>query len=431
MQASNEMGFLIISEGGDGLGLATRLQDEGHPVSMFIKDGVLSCRGENLVPKGERVEFQPVMVADCTGSGIILDQYRDSGVPTFGGSSFADRLETDRKFASSIFRECKIRQPKSRKFSSFQDAKAFILEQDEADRIVFKPEGSNSGNIPSYVSDDRDDMLRMLNFYEKKLGSEAEFVIQEFIKGVAVSSEGWYARDHFVMPFNHTLERKQSWNDDLGSSGGCSGNVVWACGDNGCPLCMGLYKLEHILAENLYCGPIDINAVVSEDGEPYALEFTPRFGYDAFPTLLYGLFDGDFGRFIRECATGDASGDMPLRDGYAAGVRLSLPPWPSEEFNTQGDVYVGLDKSDLSEGRFFPYELSFNKDTKEFRTSKGVGIVGVAVGYGDSVEGAFDEAYRFLKRLKLPNKQYRTDLISVFQKDLRYLSRHLTSEIKA
>jgi phosphoribosylamine--glycine ligase len=413
-----DMGFLIISEGGDGLGLAIRLQQEGHKTSMYIRDSLAEQRGEGLVAKGEVPEFNPIYLADCTGAGSLLDSYRDTDRRTFGGSQIADNLECDRTFSSRIFNECGIRQPYSETFNNWDEAEEFLNGNDT--KYVFKPEGKLSGNLPSYVPNDNDELIGMFEQFKGIIGpNEPEFVLQEFISGTCISSEIWAAKGKIIKPTNHTLERKQFLNEDLGPSGGCTGNVVWRCNDINCQLCENLYKLEGFLEETQWTGPIDINTVVSKEGKEYALEFTPRFGYDAFPTLLLGLFDGDFGSFIHSCCRGD-NGDQPLKDGFAAGVRVSLPPWPSEEFHGKANVQLrGLRESDFD--RFYPYEVGLQKDS--FVSSGGVGIIGVCVGYGRDFEEAFEEAYKMVWKLEVPDLQYRTDFVEIFKKDLMMLRR--------
>lgn len=419
--------FFIISEGGDGLGLAIRLKEEGHRVAIQIKDSRLEERGENLVEKDTLQGYNPIIIADCTGSGSILDAYRDAGGYTFGGSQVADRLEGDRSFASKVFSEAGIQEPDSESFTSWEDGEAFAAQQADK-RLVFKPEGKWSGNLPSYVSRDLDDLLNYMKQIRSTIGeAEPEFVLQEYIDGTCISSEAWYAKDHFILPTNHTLERKQFMCGDIGPSGGCTGNVVWRCEEGDCPLCRNLERLSSFLEENAYCGCIDINFVISKEGEAYALEFTPRFGYDAFPTLLYGLFDENFGNFIESCAKGRGPYTMPLRPGFAAGVRVSEPPWPSEDYKSKANLSIrGLRRDNLE--KFYVYEVSSRENS--LVTSGGVGIIGVAIGYSEnSIEEAFEDAYKVCREIQLQDKQYRTDLSDVFKSDLRKLKRSLEVSI--
>jgi phosphoribosylamine-glycine ligase len=418
--------FYLISEGGDGLGLAIRLKEEGHNVAITIKDSRLEDRGENLVEKDTLPGFGSIILADCTGSGPIFDAFREAGGYTYGGSQIADRLESDRSFASQTFSEAGIEEPNSESFKSWEEGEAFIADMSEDIRLVFKPEGKWSGNLPSYVSKDSEDLLGYMKTARSIIGeAEPEFVLQEFIEGICISSEAWYAKDHFILPTNHTLERKQFLCGDLGPSGGCTGNIVWRCDESNCPLCRSLEKLSGFLEKHQYNGCIDINSVVSKEGEIYALEFTPRFGYDAFPTLLYGLFDGDFGDFIESCAKGRGPNEMPLRPGFAAGVRISNPPWPSEDFKSKANIPIRGLRGDSFES-FYPYEVSKREDG--LVTSGGVGIIGVAIGYSESsIEEAFEDAYKVCKKIQLQDSQYRTDLSDVLKSDLRKLTRSFNS----
>lgn len=418
---NKDMGFLIISEGGDGLGLALRLQEEGHKVSMSIKDPIAEQRGEGLIEKNATPEFKPVLLADCTGSGALLDSYRANDGDIFGGSGIADKLESDRKYASEVFKKARIKEPFSKGFTDWESAFEFIQNWDEDSKLVFKPEGKYSGVVPSYVPHDNEELMEMLEHYKGIIGNEPEFTLQEFVEGVCISSEVWCSKGKLLRPTNHTLERKQLMNDDLGPSGGCTGNVVWACLEEDCSLCANLVKLKDFLEENQWTGPIDINTVVSKEGEIYALEFTPRLGYDSFPTLLLGLFEGNFGSFVYDSTKGSTS-PMPLRSDYASGIRVSTAPWPSEDFHAKSGIPLrGLRGSDFD--RFYPYEVSLQNGKQV--TSGGYGIIGVCVGYGDTIEASFDEAYKLAYKLRIPEKQMRTDLDKIFEKEVRQIERSL------
>lgn len=410
--------FLILSEAADGCGLALRLKREGHEAKLWIRDSDSASSGHGIVDYASEYSFGQTVVADCTGSGVLLDKFHESGVPIFGGSTFADRLESDRELSDGIFRDAGIPVPDSERINDWDSAHKLIEKIGQsAGRVVLKPEGHLSGVLPSYVAYDLEDARKTLEHWKTTVGGEnASLTIQEFIPGIAISTEGWFnGKEWLPGMFNHTIERKQVMNDDLGPSGGCSGNVVWKCDWTDPLVKNGLLKITPLLEKHRYIGAIDINAVVTDSGF-YALEFTPRFGYDAFPTLLLGLCDFDFGAFLEDCARGYES-DVSLREGFSAGVRISIPPWPDEKKATGKHVPVdGFKEADWL--NFYPYDVQMNED-KELETAGGYGIVGVFNGTGETIGEAFARAYVLCERMRIPNKQYRTDLAEVCLRDYR------------
>ena len=368
--------FLIISEGGDGIGLAMRLHAEGNEVRIWIRETEAEKRGTGLVEHAKDNSFGECVIADCTGAGPLLDHIRDNNHRVFGGSALADRLESDREFATQVMEQAGIKTPKSKSFTDWDTAEEFIKVAEE--RLVFKPEGSLSGIVPSYCPSDNEELLGSIEYFKTLIGpTKPEFTLQEFIEGTCVSTEGWFDGRKFIRPFNHTIERKHLMAGDIGPSGGCVGNIVWPVGDE-CPIVQAtVLRLEEFLATHEYRGAIDVNAVVNDEG-CYALEFTPRFGYDAFPTFLYSLYTGDFGSFIWSCCEGNAPDFMDVADRFGAGIRLSQPPWPTEKYDAEAGVPIrGLKQADLVDF-FYPYEVSENDG--RLTTSGGVGVVGVCKG---------------------------------------------------
>jgi phosphoribosylamine--glycine ligase len=411
------MKFFIVSEGGDGVGFALKLEEEGHEVSLYVRDDEVAHRGRGLLrgPTPGDLTWGTVVVADCTGNGVWCDTLRAAGYSVVGGSKVADKLESDRAFATEVMNTCGIETPKTEFFTDWEQAREYT--RNSEDRLVFKPEGELSGVVPSYVSYDKDDMLEMLDIFAGQSSKAVPaFALQQFIEGICVSTECWHNALGVLRPFNHTIERKQLMNNDLGPSGGCSGNIVWAC--NGCAICDAtVLKLTDFLSSTQWTGPIDVNAVVTDD-TVYGLEFTPRFGYDATPTLLLALLADELGDFLASCALGTAT-EMNLKEGFAVGLRVSVPPWPTEKFSaTEGTPLRGL----RSFERFYPYDVMLDSDGN-LCTSGGYGITGVALGHGSKIDEAFADAESVARKLRLADKQYRTDLAEVFSKDFRKLTR--------
>lgn len=418
--------FLILSDAGDGVGLALRLKLEGHDAKIKIFDRMHDTQGKGLVDYSDAYQMGQTVIADCTGFGEIMDSFRDAGIRTFGGGSFADKLEANRQFAEEVMYKARIETPKSVSVKTWDDAaKQAIRLAETSGKVVLKPEGALSGVIPSYVASDDKEALSMLKQFEKECGSDdVELTVQEFIEGIAVSSEGWFNGFEWVDGmFNHTIERKQFLDGDLGSSGGCTGNVVWPCDANDPLVKQTLTKLTEVLREHRYVGAIDINCVVNEGGI-YGLEFTPRFGYDALPTLLHSLSAFDFGVFVDSCARGDA-GIFSLLPGFAGGVRLSIPPWPNEKYHNEDSVTLrGFD--DAAREYFYPYGVMLAGE--ELVSTHGVGVLGVMNYEGRSIGQAMACVYYQIKKLKIPNLQYRTDLTEQFLKDYRELRSILSDE---
>lgn len=419
--------FLLLSEDGSSTGLALRLQAEGHSVKTWMRDPLFKNVGKGLIDHADTYEFGQIIVPECIGFGPLLDIYRDNGVRSFAGSLFADHLEEDRSLAEGLMHSCDIATPQSRRVTSWSEARSVAEEfasKNEEGKVVVKPEGKLSGIVPSYVASSPEDVHSMLKSYEHQTSTtEPELIIQEFIKGVVVSTEGWFNGEEWVEGlFNHTLENKKILNDDLGPSEGCAGNVVWACGVDDPIVKQTLTKLTKALREARYVGPFDINCVVNEEGL-YALEFTPRFGYDAFPTLLYTLCRFDFGLFMDSCSS-NASCSEVLEGGFGAGVRLTLPS--SDEH--QGAVQIkGFDKKDLQ--WFYPYHICSDKK-RGLESVKEGSLLGVVNGHGDSIGEAFARAYLLCSKAQIRDVQFRSDLAESCLRDYRELERILFEDGK-
>jgi len=416
--------YLLLSEAGDGVGLASRLKLEGHDARLWARESTAEQHGKGLIDFAEGHQSGEIILADCTGFGILMDQFRDEGRLTFAGSTFADQLEADRQFAEDVMKKAGIAVPKSKRARSWEEARKAVEELADGGKVALKPEGALSGNLPSYVASDPEDAAKMLEQFERThMQGEIELTVQEFVPGVAVSTEGWFNGEEWLDGmFNHTIERKQFLAGDLGPSGGCSGNVVWKCDRRDPILEETLLRVTELLRERRYCGPIDINCVVNEKGV-FGLEWTPRFGYDALPTLLCGLCEFDFGAFVSDCAREEMP-DVKLSEGFAAGVRLTLPPYPSTRHESQEGVPLrGFEEKD--ERWFYPYNVRLNGE--ELESSGGFGVLGVVNGRGGVIGEAFARAYEICSRLKIPEVQYRMDLAEAILKDYREFKSILTA----
>lgn len=400
------------------MGVALRVLQEGNHVSFWSVDPVAKSVGKGLLDTPDKMSIGPgdLVVFDMTGLGWLADMLRWQGYRVIGGSKIMDRMEEDRRYAFEIMEQCGIRTPEYQSFNSWKDGLEFAASF--GDKAVFKPSGDLAENCSSMVCD-KGQLAEEIEMLSKQFPDGSQYEIQEYVKGIDISTEGWFNGKTWVEPFNHTLETKKFMDGDLGPSEGCTGNIVWATPSED-PLVQSLlFPLTPFLQEHHYVGPIDVNAIMTEDG-PYALEFTPRFGYDAFPTLAYELLDGDVGGFLNLVEQGDVSYSL-VKDGIAAGLRLSIPPWPNQEHHAPEGIKLGGIR-DWS--HFCPMNVRLGKDI-DLESAGAWGIIGILTGYGKNPEQAFEQPYKMAEKIKLSQKQFRHDLPEYFTSRFRKVSREV------
>lgn len=417
--------FLFLSNTGDGFSLALNLRGHGYDVAGWVRKKTSRQNFDGIIRKVERwedwLDEQTIIIFDSTGGGKLADRLRSKGHFVLGGSAFADQIEFDRGHAFAMLEEVGVLVPKSNTFYDWDDGRNFAQKTEK--RLVFKPAGelSNDKAVGTYVASDAQDLVEMLEYFQSVATKSVEFELQEFVEdSVALSTEGWFNGEDWLWPFNHTSERKALMNENLGPSMGCSGNVVWPCLRMNQIIDNGIGRMTDILRRENYIGPIDLNTAVTPEGKVYALEFTPRFGYDALPALmkLYGGDDGCLGPLLISLARGERPTEMVFKGGFAAGVHVSIPPYPSDEFKHSGGVPIrGFAKGDLP--NLYWYDVMLNEKS-QLVSAPDCGAGFVTLGWGTSIMEAFSVPYMLANRAKVPEKQFRTDLVKEMRGDYSF-----------
>jgi phosphoribosylamine--glycine ligase len=401
-----------LSDCGDGCGLLKRIQDEGNECTVQIEDTNYAAAYDGILKRSKGAPSGAIVIVDTSGMGGKADNLKKRGFKVFGGSSFADKLEEERDFGLSFMQKHGIEIPDTKKFKTFTEAIDWVKDQDDENKYVFKPNGKDLPCRLTYCATDNEDLLSYLRFVQRHFDWKIDdFVLQTFIEGPIVSTEYWVGPNGFIEPANHTVEVKKFLNDNIGPSTGCQGNLVWVA-DNDSVVGL-LDEVEEDLIRENYIGPIDLNVILSESG-PKGLEWTPRFGLDAMPTLL-SIVEGDIGQLIADIVNGQTN-EMDLVDMIAGGIRLTIPPYPIEPTT---DVKKVLDQSpnmgvpirDLDEESTYFYEIMIQDG--EMVHSPGTGVIGVVIDRDEDPEDCLGRPYQVLDQCRVPDKQYRTDLRDV------------------
>jgi len=410
------MKFSMISQCGEGAGVLLQLQEEGNDVELYIEEKLYDTVYDGILPKSydlNNIDEDSIVIFDMSGNGGLADELKKDGFKVFGASEFADDLETDRQFGLDIMRRCGIKLPETEEFESFEDAGPY-LDKHPDKRFVFKPSGKMPCKL-TYCSENNEELLKYMTFVNEQFGDKIDsFVLQEFIKGDVVSTEIFFDGDKIVGIPNHTVEVKKFMNDDLGPSTGCMGNIVWLAEDSKIAR-EGVELIEDMLRKENYVGQCDLNTVVNEQGI-WGLEWTPRFGYDATPVYLK-MLGIEYGKFFSDIVNGDAT-NWPHCKESMCGIRFTIPPFPAEPEGEEDEEEVqrvlanfgvpihGIETFNKD---LYLYEVMKN-DNGEYVHSDGLGVIGLAIKENPK------HCYEILEKIKIPDKQYRTDLVEVLTK---------------
>ena len=420
------MKIALSSYSGYGAWWATVLRMDGHKVDYHVSESKFSNVLGGISPRAIVKEHDgrqsdsnigypdysryDLSVFDLTGRDrqAIYSGLRS---PTIGDGFTNKLLEEDRLFGIQLMEDAGIDVPPYETFTDASAAKAFVRETGK--RYVYKPNGGqDQDTATTYVSRDSADMLEYIDKLFL-LSKGAPFLLQEFKPGIEVSVEGWFNGDDFYC-MNCTLEEKKFMNDGIGPNTGCAGNLVFSLSAESRVFTEGLKRARAVLQQYGYRGMIDLNTIATED-KLYGLEWTPRFGYDASATL-YNMYGGDFGELLLRTATGGIP-EQKWKAEFGATTRITVPPYPTEIrlAKLKGVPIKGLDTKDDDALRS-TYLYDVMAEGNDLVCAGTNGFIGVPIATANSAPMAFDRLEARMKKINIPDMQYRTDLKSTIQK---------------
>jgi phosphoribosylamine-glycine ligase len=283
---------------------------------------------------------------------------------------------------------------------------------------VFKP----CGELPpdtTYVSmsPNNEDMLYHLDKLEK-LSKGSEFILQEKVSGIEVSTECLYYRGKPILPCNSTFEEKKMLNGNLGPSVGCAGSVVviW---EGPCFIYDQVFKpLERMLASNDYTGPLDWNCIFDPlSNKLFVLEGTPRFGYDAIQNLCE-LMTLPVSQVFYSWGMGELE-TIPLNSNLLSlAVRVTIPFEIGAKDAPEEEYIGGYEGAD----GFWFSDVKMNSEGK-LVTAGWDGNIVTVVSTAPTVRECQAKVYAKLDKLILGSKQYRTDIGDRFDRDWGIIKR--------
>jgi phosphoribosylamine--glycine ligase len=426
--------FLGVGDTVDLGDMYLRLQSSGHEVRVHAADSEAHdvMRGMLRFTDDWRNELDWVREAGVDGAilfetasvGEAQDELRRDGFNVIGGSALGDRLENDREYGQSVLRGVGLRTAKSREFTNFDDAIDFVAKT--RGRYVFKLNGSEWSSTRGYVGamETGQDMLALLRATQRTwpAGDPPSFVLMDHLSGVEVGVGAFFDGERFLSPANLDWEHKRFFPGDIGELTGEMGTVVTYRGaermfDD------SLARLAPLLRESGYCGYINLNTIVNEDGI-WPLELTCRFGYPGFP-ILGSLHRCGWDQIFRSLIQRDDK-SFPTHNGYSVGVVITVPPFPyAHGYDTLGKGRPICFADDLDEcDRKSLHFGEVDSRDGQLVTAGMIGYIMVVTGVADSIEAARQTAYARVRKVVIPNSRYRNDIgVRLMERDLDEMRR--------
>jgi phosphoribosylamine--glycine ligase len=420
---------LLIDQNGEQTDLAWRATLDGHDVRWFIKDIPRIAKVGKGLAKVVR-EYRPFvgwadLIIFAENSMYIKegDAWRKEGKLVVGATEESAKWEIDRGYGQKVFEKHGVPTVPFTMFRDYDKAIEFVKKTDK--RYVSKPAGDNPDKALSYVSKSPEDMVFMLERW-KQLGKlKPPFMLQDFIPGIEMAVAGWFGPGGFNRGWEENWEFKKLMNDDLGVATGEQGTVIRYVAKS--HLADKVLKpLEEALARTGHVGDIDVNCIIADDGTPYPLEFTCRFGYPAC-NIQMALHKGDSIEWLKELAEGTDAKNRVLNT-IAVGVVLSIPDYPYsrltgrhvEDIPIYGAPLTPVPEIHLCQAAMgiAPVKKDGKIEPRPCLVTAGDYVL-VATGTGQTVLEAKKSVYGTLKKLSLPNSpSYRTDISNRLKKQL-------------
>jgi phosphoribosylamine---glycine ligase len=417
------MKVLVFDSDHCGLPFSLHAQRAGHEVRLWqplekgtadqspIGRGLVNCIAD-WVPSMRWADI--IVMTDNSKYGDMIEPFFRRGFPIFGCNKEAAKLELDREVGINLLDKCGIATLPFETFTSYDDAIAHVKKTCET--FVSKPWGGNPDKSLSYVSKSPADMVFKLESWKRSGRLKGKLLLQKAVKGAEMAVGGWLSENGWSQWINENWEEKRLMNEGLGVNTGEMGTVMRYTKRS--KLFDEVLKpcTDRLLATG-YRGYVDMNCIVGEDGTPWPLEFTMRFGWPHF-NLCMALHEGDPLDWMAALLEGKDR--LKCKTDVCVGVVMAHGDFPYGNFppeKTVGFPLTGLTEANeksiwLSSVMESSAPVMLGGKVKMANTICTAGdYVLIATGLGETVEAAQEAVYKTAWGVNWPsNRMFRTDI---------------------
>lgn len=435
------MNILIVGSGGREYSLGLSLRNDKRVKQIYFAPGNGGTQnlGENINTKGNAE-----IAAFCVNNAIDLvvigpeaalvsglgDDLRENHIRVFAPSKKAAQLEGSKAFMKKLLSTYQIPTARFVESGDFGELSAFVdtlcKKDSTQNKIVIKADGLCAGK-GVIIAQSRDEAKSVLQeMLSGKLFGEAgkRVVVEEFLEGFELSVFAICDGENFIT-LPPAQDHKRLLDNDLGPNTGGMGAYAPT------PLC-DKRLLESIkttiIAPTLkamknegvpFCGVLFCGIMVV-DNKPFVLEFNVRFG-DPECEVILPLLKTPLLDILNAAIDGKIKDfDCEIIDKYCVGVVLASKDYPnssksSEIIHFENPNAISNQHSHLANqhSRLSNQHshLSFaGVENKNGELYTNGGRILVALGLGESIQSAKENAYKLANEVHFSGKQMRSDI---------------------
>jgi len=351
--------------------------------------------------------FTVVGPEDPLAAGIV-DTFVEKGLPVFGPTKNAAKLESSKIWAKEFMKRNSIPTADFEIFDDAQKAKDFVKSYEKP--VVIKADGlaAGKGVIVCKNKDEANDAIDTI-LTKKSFGDAgSKIIIEERIDGVEASYIA-LCDGKIGIPMATSQDHKRVFDNDEGpNTGGMGAYSPTPIIDEK----LGTEIQEKIIDKTIHAMRDEgfefkgflYAGIMIKDGTPYVLEYNVRMGDPECQPILMRL-DSDLYDYLHASSEGKLSElpEISWKNQYSVCVVLASKGYPSSY--PTGDEITGFEN--ISSDALVFHAGTKRQDNKI--KSNGGRVLGVTA-LGSSLQDAINNAYDACNHIRWTNKYHRTDI---------------------
>jgi phosphoribosylamine---glycine ligase len=364
--------------------------------------------GQVALAQKLKVDLVIVGLDDALALGLV-DRLKEAGIPAFGPTREAAKLEWSKEFAKEMMTRANVPTAAYGSFTDYDTAKAYLELQGAP--IVIKADGLalGKGVYVCQTMAEAEEALKAI-MLDKAFGEAgAKVVIEEFLEGQEVSVLA-FSDGRTVRQMVAAQDHKRAGDGDTGPNTGGMGTyapvpaytpeiaatvqkqilepVVRAMAAKGTP----------------FVGCLFAGLMLTADG-PKVVEFNARFG-DPEAQVVLPLLENDLLEVMQACLEARLHEvALTFRPGAAVNVVLASGGYPGSYL--KGLPIKGLDE--VERLGLTVFHAGTDLDDEEYLITAGGRVLGIAA-QAETLQEALDRAYFGVGLVDFEGKQFRRDI---------------------